>query len=241
MENKKILITGGAGFIGSNLALTLQEKFPKAELFVIDNFSSSSYENLLGFKGDVIAGDVSQMDLNYYFPEGVDIIFHQASITDTTVFDQGKMMRNNVEGFRNVLNLALKNKAQLIYASSAAVYGHSEPPMRVGENEGPANIYGFSKLVMDNIARKYFDLLPITGLRYFNVYGPGEKYKGKNGQYDLAVIFTDGAGFTAADFSRRQPKSRSGLRKRRGAGQFAGDGKQAKRYFQCGLGASHQF
>lgn len=179
MENKKILITGGAGFIGSNLVMALQEKYPDNEYFIIDDFSSGNFNNLLGFKGDVIAEDISKVDLDYYFPSGVDVIFHQAAITDTTVSDQKRMIFSNVEGFRNVLNFALKYKTKLIYASSAAVYGHSKPPMRIGENELPANAYGFSKVVMDNIARKYFNKLNIIGLRYFNVYGPKEAYKDK--------------------------------------------------------------
>jgi ADP-L-glycero-D-manno-heptose 6-epimerase len=178
---KKIIVTGGAGFIGSNIALTLQERFPEADITVIDNFSSGSYENLIGFQGDVVAQNVVECDFKKYFGDGVDAIFHEGAITDTTVFDQQRMMRENVEGFRNVLVYALKHNARLVYASSAAIYGHSRPPMKVGANETPANIYGFSKFVVDNIARKYFAgaQAPIIGLRYFNVYGPGEKYKGK--------------------------------------------------------------
>lgn len=178
MNNKKILITGGAGFIGSNLALTLQEKFPDNEYIVMDDFSSGDYVNLLGFRGEVICADISAISLSDYF-EKLDVIFHQAAITDTTVFDQKLMMQKNVGGFKNVLQFALKSKAKLIYASSAAVYGHSAPPMRVGNNEMPANVYGFSKLVTDNMARRHFNDLHIVGLRYFNVYGPGEKHKGK--------------------------------------------------------------
>lgn len=179
MKGKRILITGGAGFIGSNLALALQEEHPQNEYFVIDDFSSGDFDNLIGFRGEVMAGDISQIDLDYYFPQGLDIVFHQAAITDTTVTDQKLMMSKNVEGFRNVLRFALKYNTKLIYASSAAVYGHTKPPMRVEGNEEPSNIYGFSKLVVDNIARKHFEKLNIIGLRYFNVYGPGEKYKGK--------------------------------------------------------------
>jgi len=181
MKNKKILITGGAGFIGSNLALTFQQKYPDNEYIVIDNFRSGNYTNLLGFKGDVIAEDVSQIDFKKYFSK-VDIIFHQAAITDTTVTNQREMIYQNVEGFRNVLQFTMKSKARLIYASSAAVYGQTSPPMKVGQNEFPSNSYGFSKLIIDNIARKHFRTYKdnvIIGLRYFNVYGSGEKYKGK--------------------------------------------------------------
>ena len=178
MKDKKVLITGGAGFIGSNLAMYLQKEYPDNDYFVIDNFSSGNFNNLLEFKGEVISNDISKLDF-YRFFDKIDIIFHQAAITDTTVSDQDKMMFNNVEGFRNVLKFAIKSKARLIYASSAAVYGHSKDLMKVGENEVPANIYGFSKLVIDNIARKYFDALSIIGLRYFNVYGSKEEYKEK--------------------------------------------------------------
>ena len=175
---KKILITGGAGFIGSNLAKTLQEKHPDNKYFIIDNFSSGNLNNLEGFKGEIISANIAEIDLNKHFDK-LDIIFHQAAITDTTVFDEKIMMFNNIDGFRNVLNFALKCQAKLIYASSAATYGHSLPPMIVGNNEIPANIYGISKLETDKIARENFDKLHIVGLRYFNVYGPGKKYKGK--------------------------------------------------------------
>lgn len=179
MKNKKILITGGAGFIGSNLALTLQEKYPDNKYFVINDFSSASSDNLAGFKGEIISADISKFNFNRYFDK-IDTIFHNAAITDTTFSDSNKMMFNNIEGFKKVLKFAIKFKSRLIYASSASVYGYSRPPMRVGENEIPTNIYASSKLAIDNIARKHFNTLPILGLRYFNVYGPKEGYKGKN-------------------------------------------------------------
>ncbi|MBU4274582.1 ADP-glyceromanno-heptose 6-epimerase [Patescibacteria group bacterium] len=179
MKHKKILITGGAGFIGSNLALTLQKKYPDNDYFVINNFSSANSNNLTEFKGKIISADISKLNLSQYFDK-IDVIFHYAAITDTTLTDLNKMMSNNTEGFKKVLRFAIKSKAKLIYASSASVYGPSKNPMKVGENEIPTNIYAASKLVIDNIARKYFDTLPIIGLRCFNVYGPKEGYKGKN-------------------------------------------------------------
>ena len=178
MNSKKILITGGAGFIGSNLTKALQEKYPDNKYFIVDNFSSGNMDNLAGFKGEIISENIAQVDLSEHFDK-LDIIFHQAAITDTTVFDAEKMMFNNVDGFKNVFEFSIKCGAKLIYASSAAVYGHSAPPMVVGKNEIPANVYGLSKLNADNIARENFNNLHIVGLRYFNVYGPGEKYKGK--------------------------------------------------------------
>ena len=98
---KKILVTGGAGFIGSNIAFELERRGHKVS--VIDDFSSGNYKNLLGFKGDVIAADVFE-----YLPEEgeYDVIFHEAAITDTTVHDQKRMMEMNVEAFKNVLYFA---------------------------------------------------------------------------------------------------------------------------------------
>jgi len=90
------------------------------------------------------------------------------------------MIQTNVNAFKDLLELAVKQKAAMIYASSGAVYGKLPAPHTVGK-EAPANIYGFSKLAMDHLAMKYakkFDI-PIVGLRYFNVYGPREYFKGK--------------------------------------------------------------
>lgn len=177
---KRYLVTGGAGFIGSNLAFAL-EKERKARVTVLDNFSSGNYKNLVGFGGDIVAGDVQSPD--WFEKVGpVDAIFHEAAITDTTVHDQRKMMENNVDGFRGVLDYALKyGVKRVVYASSAAVYGNGPTPMREEHVPTPENVYGFSKAIMDNTAREFAAAhkdMVLVGLRYFNVYGPREYYKG---------------------------------------------------------------
>jgi len=190
----KILITGGAGFIGSNLAFALQERYPQAKIYVLDNFSSGHFKNLIDFKGQVITGDISDPTLWDYVKKKFhfDVIFHEAAITDTTVEDQYLMMKTNADSFRYVLDLAVERNAKVIYASSAGVYGNSPPPMREDRGLEPENIYGFSKLMMDYIALDYMERYPemnIVGLRYFNVYGPREEFKGKTASmiYQLAV------------------------------------------------------
>jgi len=179
----RVLVTGGAGFIGSNLALTLQERFPDWEIFVLDDFSSGHFKNLIGFEGEVITGSITE-------PETVDklrkfgfrAIFHQAANVDTTDTNQRRMMEVNCEAFKGILEVAREAKASVVYASSGAVYGNTKPPMKVKEGLKPENVYGFSKLAMDRVAYRFVKenpTIPVLGLRYFNVYGPRETHKGK--------------------------------------------------------------
>lgn len=203
---KTILITGGAGFIGANLALELEEKYPFANIVVFDSFrgndflsngnykSFGHYKNLLNFKGTVIKGDITEnKDLGALFNSfNFDIIFHFAAISDTTALEQDLVMKTNVNAYINILNKALEQKSTLVYASSAATYGNSSHPQTVGI-ESPLNIYGFSKLVMDNISKKHYNSgINIIGLRFFNVYGNLEYHKGKTAstilQFGLQIL-----------------------------------------------------
>ena len=193
-NKKTILITGGAGFIGSNLVFYFQENYPESNIVVFDCFRNDStfdngnlksfghYKNLIGFKGDVICGNINnKKDLlllkNYSF----DFIFHQAAISDTRVYDQEIIMQTNVNSFYDLLEIAKLNNAAMVYASSAATYGTMPSPQTVG-NENPENPYGFSKYLMDQIASRFVIENPnmtIVGLKFFNVYGPREYFKAK--------------------------------------------------------------
>ncbi|MCC6232386.1 MAG: ADP-glyceromanno-heptose 6-epimerase [Verrucomicrobiales bacterium] len=178
---QRILVTGGAGFIGSNLTLALQERHPQAEITVVDDFRSGDFRNLRGFQGCFVSADVSRLDWSARFrDETFDAIFHEASITDTTVHDQLLQAHDNIEGFRRLLEFALPAQTPVVYASSAATYGITSGVNREDQAPAPANIYAFSKVHLDNLARRYARRTPswkIVGLRYFNVYGPRETHK----------------------------------------------------------------
>jgi ADP-L-glycero-D-manno-heptose 6-epimerase len=192
-NGKTILITGGAGFIGSNLAFWFQEHYPGAKVVVFDLFrtgetfsngnlkSFGHYKNLKGFTGEIIAGDITKKeDLDRLRDFRFDVIFHEAAISDTTVNDQKIMMDTNLNAFKDLLKMAKEMGAAMVYASSGATYGNAPAPQTVGR-EDPANIYGFSKLAMDRLAYDWMKStdLPVVGLRYFNVYGPREFFKNR--------------------------------------------------------------
>lgn len=204
MDGKNILVTGGAGFIGSNLAKYFNTNHPNANIFIFDKFrkdgtlaikdpaqSLGSYQNLLGFRGDVISGDInSKKDLKRLSEYNkFDIIFHEAAISNTTCFDEELIVRTNTNAFKDILDMAKDMSAKIIYASSAGTYGNTPAPNIVGKNEHPANAYGFSKIMMDNIAYRYIKEfgMHIVGLRYFNVYGPGEYFKDKTASMVLQL------------------------------------------------------
>lgn len=182
-SDPSILVTGGAGFIGSNLVLALHEKMPDARLTVIDDFRSGDFKNLRGYRGDLIAENLAALDWQQQFgDEKFDAIFHLASITDTTLHDQFVQVHDNVESFRRLLNFAQQTRTRVIYASSASTYGAATTAsIEANGAAAPANAYAFSKVIMDNLAdrraREFRDWI-IVGLRYFNVYGPREGHKG---------------------------------------------------------------
>ncbi|MBI4245443.1 MAG: NAD-dependent epimerase/dehydratase family protein [Planctomycetes bacterium] len=175
---KRFLVTGGAGFIGSNLVRYLEQNY-NASVLVIDNLLTGSLQNFTDCKPQFIRSDVQNTDwfhkANDFSPEA---IIHLASITDTTVASK-EIMNTNVDGFRVVLEYASSHKLPIVYASSASVYGNGKPPMSESNTRNPLNIYAESKAKLEDIAKDSKTSVPhILGMRYFNVYGENEKFKG---------------------------------------------------------------
>lgn len=176
---ERILVTGGAGFIGSNIAAALCRR-PATEVVIADDFSSGDWRNLVHIDCEVRATDCDDPALLDEIADGhFAAVLHQAAITDTTIMDQRLMIEVNTNAFASILAATACSGTRVVYASSAGAYGNSPAPNRIGSGEEPENIYGFSKLAMDRVAKSWYDRHPsaIIGLRYFNVYGPGEAHK----------------------------------------------------------------
>ena len=190
-----ILITGGVGFIGSQLCLEIEKRHPDYNITIIDVFNNEerltngnykflgSYENILSFNGNVICDDMRKININEVLSNGdFDIIYYLSAISDTRAKNQNELIANNTSCFFNILEYCAISNCKLVYASSASVYGtnkKSKNEFVVGQ-ENPDNVYAYSKYLLDKIANNYSNKdanLKVVGLRYFNVYGPGEKHK----------------------------------------------------------------
>lgn len=170
----RALVTGGSGFIGSQLALKLEKD--GHTVTVMDDFFSADPGNLKAFTGRVIRQDVSQ---DFDTDEKFDSIFHQAAITDPRHPNDDEVFKRNVNGFKNILNLAKNHGSKVVYASTAGVYGNGPVPMKEEQDKECTTSYALSKLEMEKIAKDNEGQVHLVGLRYFNVFGPHEIHKGR--------------------------------------------------------------
>jgi len=177
-----IIVTGGAGFIGSNLVKRLNQKGRK-DILIVDEFNDNKKQkNLdsLNFLG-CVNKDEFFSDLGKYSGKKIDVVFHQGACSDTMEKNFNRIMRDNYEQSKSLLDFCLKNRIKMIYASSASVYGDGKKGfIEKKECESPMNYYASSKHLFDNYVSGIKNpLIPIIGLRYFNVYGPQENHKGR--------------------------------------------------------------
>ncbi|OCG12603.1 ADP-glyceromanno-heptose 6-epimerase [Gilliamella apicola] len=177
-----IVVTGGAGFIGSNIVKGLNEQGHKNILVVDDLTDGTKFSNLVDLdiadymdKDEFISLVISGEDMD------IDIIFHQGACSSTTEWDGKFMMENNYQYSKDLLDYCLDLDIPFLYASSAATYGgRSDNFIEDRAHEKPLNVYGYSKFLFDQYVRQ---VLPkaksqVCGFRYFNVYGPRETHKG---------------------------------------------------------------
>ena len=213
-----IIITGGAGFIGSNLVRALNEQ-GREDLWVVDDLQQGiKFRNLADLR---IADYLDKDEFRALVQRGdarlaaAEAVLHMGACSSTTQWDGRFMMQNNYDYSKALLELCLARGVPLIYASSAAVYGGSAEFREDPSCELPLNVYGYSKLLFDQRVRRTLTAATsqIVGLRYFNVYGPREDHKGSmasvawhlNGQLgagDEVRLFAGSGGF--ADGEQRR-------------------------------------
>jgi len=176
------IVTGGAGFIGSNLVRDLLRRGHENVVVVDDLSDGHKFVNIADL---AIADYVDKDDFldrlgNRGFASGIEAILHQGACSETTEWDGRYMMKNNYSYSQVLLHHCLENRIPYIYASSAAVYGASQTFVEHPDHENPLNVYGYSKLQFDRYVRRVAATpdSQVVGLRYFNVYGPREQHKG---------------------------------------------------------------
>ncbi len=177
-----ILVTGGAGFIGSNLVRTLNER-GRSDVVVVDDLRNGhKFRNLVDCEIlDLIDKDgfLEQIGSGARLPERPEVLFHLGACSDTMEWDGRFMLRTNYDYSKRLLAFSSEHEIPLIYASSASVYGMGPVFREERPYEKPLNMYAYSKLLFDQHVRRTNPASQVVGLRYFNVYGPREAHKGE--------------------------------------------------------------
>jgi len=177
------VVTGAAGFIGSNLVRALNER-GETQIIAVDNLSQADkVGNLVDceIQDFLDKRDFLQAVSSGEFDGAVDVLFHLGACSDTTATDGRYVMENNYRYSLALLDFSIGEDVPLIYASSAAVYGRSNAFREDRRFEAPLNVYGYSKFLFDQAVRRRLGEAgrQVAGFRYFNVYGPNEAHKGR--------------------------------------------------------------
>ncbi|MCL4130476.1 UNVERIFIED_CONTAM: hypothetical protein GTU68_045089 [Idotea baltica] len=179
-----IVVTGGAGFIGSNLVKSLNEK-GLSDIIVVDSLrQTEKWKNLVGKQIAQYYDKAEFLELieNSSFANEISAIAHLGACSSTTELDAAYMMENNYRYSQRLALVAAKHGVRFVYASSAATYGDGsdgfDDDVELLEKLKPLNVYAYSKHLFDLWAKKEGLLESICGLKFFNVYGPNEYHKG---------------------------------------------------------------
>jgi len=177
------VVTGAAGFIGSNLVRALNARGETQILAVDDLERSDKFRHLAACEiADFLDKDEFRRRLEAGdFSGSIDVVFHQGACSDTMESDGRFMMENNYRYSMALLDFCIEDEIPLVYASSAAVYGAGAGFIEERKFEAPLNVYGYSKFLFDQAVRRRLGeaASQIAGFRYFNVYGPNEGHKGR--------------------------------------------------------------
>ena len=177
-----IVVTGGAGFIGSNIIKQLNA-IGRKDILVVDNLTNGhKFVNIVDCEiHDYMDKDdyLKRINSGYKFPH-IEAVFHEGACSATTEWDGKFLMQNNYEYSKDLLHYCLNYEIPYLYASSAATYGVTDIFRESLEYEGPVNAYGYSKFQFDQYVRSIWKDInsQVVGFRYFNVYGPREQHKG---------------------------------------------------------------
>ena len=178
----KVVVTGAAGMIGSNLVHGLNAAGIDDVIAVDELTDGMKYRNLLGAQ---VSDYFDKSEFYTHFAIGalgkIDAIFHEGACSDTMEHNGRFMLENNYRCSKDLLDACRAQGTRLLYASSAATYGGSATFRESPEFERPLNVYGYSKLLFDNMVRRMLAAATsqVVGFRYFNVYGPREQHKGR--------------------------------------------------------------
>ncbi len=182
----KIVVTGGAGFIGSNLVLALNRLGEEDILIVDDLGQDEKWKNLVGLKfEDFMDRDDFRVAVRHDTLQGIETIFHLGACSATTERNAQYLLDNNYRYTRELCAWALQNDVRFIYASSAATYGDGalgySDSLELTPRLKPLNMYAYSKQMFDLWALRHdlYEQKGLVGIKYFNVYGPGEEHKGE--------------------------------------------------------------